>query len=591
MGPDSSGDEPRPDAPADAGAGEGPPAAPRPEEEARGEPDAAPPAEPGPAPGGEEAVAPPRPAPRRRLFAASGTLRRDAALSLLVLAVLAYTRMFFGVSVPNERSRIYLAVALVDHGTVSIDEPVRRWGPIYDWATREGRYYTDKAPGSSLLGAAAYGAARLVTSADAWTIDGLLRLMRLAVMLPVGLLGFLVLRRLLRRLGVGEPAVDAVSLAWILGSSAFHLSTAYLGHQIVAVALLAAVTLLLDAEALPAGAGRAAVALRLLGAGAAAGVAGITEYQSAIPCALVGLCAVAGPLRRRPLRLALFCAGAHPFAAALLAYNAAAFGGPFQLSYHFLVDKKLQELHGKGIGGVTVPQAAYAWGALFSLHRGIFSTSPLYLLVLPGLPLLWRRSRRLTLLVGLSFAYYLAFVSSTEIWYAGWGFGPRLLVPVMGLALLPIALVAERGAASLGVRALVLGFALFGVLYHQAVHVVFPEMPERMENPLFDLVLPAFRGDVLSPSLVSALTGAYGRATALPLAVVSLALGAYLAARLVRGLSLDAKLTVGLAALGVCLPLVTAIAAVGPSTSAEAQGNFVKWMKAMAAEERRQAGR
>src|SRR5688572_22053133 len=146
--------------------------------------------------------------------------------------------MFQAISVPNERSRIYLAVALVDHGSFQINQPIKRFGWILDVAEFDGKVYSDKAPGSSLLAALAYGGLRIVYDAEAFDIGELIQLMRRGVMLPLGIVGFFALRRLLRRLGIMPGISDVVSLGWILGTAAFHYSTAFYGHQIVGVAFV-----------------------------------------------------------------------------------------------------------------------------------------------------------------------------------------------------------------------------------------------------------------------------------------------------------------------------------------------------------------
>ena len=57
-------------------------------------------------------------------------------------------------------------------------------------------------------------------------------------MVPFGVLGFLVLRWLLRRLAVSEPCLDLVSLAYALGSPALHYATAFYGHVLVGTLVL-----------------------------------------------------------------------------------------------------------------------------------------------------------------------------------------------------------------------------------------------------------------------------------------------------------------------------------------------------------------
>src|SRR5688572_7278335 len=102
----------------------------------------------------------PHPCLRLKLARDNGTTRtpmrnrseylREAGLAALVLFVSSYAWMFSRVSVPNERTRAYLTMAIVDHGSFAVDEPLRRFGSVYDLAQFGGHYFTDKAPGASL---------------------------------------------------------------------------------------------------------------------------------------------------------------------------------------------------------------------------------------------------------------------------------------------------------------------------------------------------------------------------------------------------------------------------------------------------------
>lgn len=480
-----------------------------------------------------------------------GGWRWELLLGLLVLVLLGYSWMYADITVPNERSRAYLVVSVVDHGSLSIDKAVERYGPVNDWARRDGRYYTDKAPGSSLLGVAPYWVARRFTKAEDWKIAEVINLMRTWVMLPLALVGFFWMRRLLRLLEQAPAVVDVVSLAWALGTSAFHYGTAFYGHQIVAVCLLGALELVVRAErslvgprsppaaetaaeelAAASGAARRrpcpwkAYRLPLFAAGLLAGLAGLTEYQAGIPAALLALYVVCGPLRRRPTATAMLVLGALPFIVLLFGYNTLAFGGPLKLSYQFLVDPGLRELHAQGLGGVGAPKWAYLWGGLFSLHRGFFTTSPILLLALPGLVLMWRQGhRRLALLFGAALLYFFAFIAGTKIWHGNWSFGSRLLVPVMAWAMVPAAFCAAALRRWLTTDAIVRGLALAGVAYHQAVHAVFPELPDNATNPVVDAVLPALRGPHVSPNLATRLFGWHGRLSLLPLLLLGLLAG------------------------------------------------------------------
>ena len=109
---------------------------------------------------------------------------RELGLVLLVLFVTSYAWMFSRVSVPNERTRVYLTMALVDHGTLAIDAPLRRFGSVYDLAQFRGRYFTDKAPGTSFLAVPIYAFVRLWSEPNDWDIVELCNLFRTWLILP-----------------------------------------------------------------------------------------------------------------------------------------------------------------------------------------------------------------------------------------------------------------------------------------------------------------------------------------------------------------------------------------------------------------------
>lgn len=510
---------------------------------------------------------------------------KQLLLGLIATLLLGYSTMYSAVSVPNERSRLYLAVALVDHGTIAINEPAMRFGPILDTATFGDRLLSDKAPGSSFLGAALYGGVRLFSDADAWSVEELILLMRRGLMLPLGLLGFFALRALMRRTGVAEPIRDLISVGWLLGSSAFHYSTAYYGHQIVAVACIVALLFVIHAESVVQARPLRGALLAAL-AGAAAGLAGFTEYQAGVPAALLSLYVLFGPLGRRTVGALGFAVGALPFLIALGWYNTRAFGGPLQLSYHHLSNPALASIHGQGIGGITEPSFRAFRGAFFSLHRGLFVTSPMFVFAIPGVVVMWRRGRkRLALLLASTTLYFGLFIVSSNMWVAGWGFGPRLLVPAMGW----MALLTAFGAQALHRHwlgdALLRGAVVTAVLYHQLVHAFFPEPPNTAENPILDVVVELARARLVAPNLVQAhLPGLW---SLLPLAAVVAGISAWLLFRRMRIRRLVARLTLPLASLALVGLLLVYVRLAGPAWNAKERKDFTSYVRGLSYAETR----
>lgn len=94
--------------------------------------------------------------------------RARTALSVALLAVL-YLWVFpyhAQVNNPNENVRVYMTVAIVDDHTFAIDRVERDWGYVNDKATRNGKLYSSKAPGTSYLGVPAYWLLTRLTGRD-----------------------------------------------------------------------------------------------------------------------------------------------------------------------------------------------------------------------------------------------------------------------------------------------------------------------------------------------------------------------------------------------------------------------------------------
>lgn len=521
----------------------------------------------------------------------SSSSPREWALCAVVLLLLSYSWMFSEVSVPNERTRVYLTVALVDHGTLAVDAPLRRFGRVNDLAKFEGRYFTDKAPGSSLMAAPIYAAARLFTEPQDWTIVDLCNLFRSWLMVPLGLLGFVLMRSLLRRLAISEPTVDVASLAFSVASPMLHYSTVFYGHVIVAVLILGALRLQLAAGLFGDDAGTASKKrfAALLGAGACAGLAGLVEYQATVVGALLALPLFSAPRGARVQSIIAYGLGALPFAAVLLTYNALAFGGPFELSYHHLVREAMQELHGVGLAGATRPTWDAVEGMLFSQHRGMLVTTPFLALGLFALPFCARRMRpQLWIPVALCTIYFLGIVASSNVWFGGWSFGLRLLIPILGCLTLLAAYAfdffdSRWPAATVPLRAM----AIYGFVYQLSLQVSFPELPPKLLHPWADAVGPMLRAGIVAPNLACKLFP-LGPANLIPLAIPALAVVLVFA---LRGLGRGRRPLLGAAAIGLAGLALTLLALSPPSAKPRERTKWAQWVKTRAETETRCSGR
>jgi hypothetical protein len=211
----------------------------------------------------------------------------------------------------------------------------------------------------------------------------------------------------------------------------------------------------------------------------------------------------------------------------------------------------------------------------------LLPTSPIFLLTVPGIVVMWKQGNRLlTALVSVMILYNLLFVFSAQVWHGSWSFGLRLFISAMTLAAIPAAYATDRFSGHVILGGLARGLVLAGVLYNQIVHMVFSELPETVTNPVIDVVVPAVKEGVLSPNLVGWLTGR----SDLWNASLSLTLAAIAALVIVgRGLSIHRRLLQKslsvFTTLGVVVPLLLAILLSGPGMSRSGSEKFIRWLK------------
>ena len=178
------------------------------------------------------------------------------------------------------------------------------------------------------------------------------------------------------------------------------------------------------------------------------------------PRVILGLWGPRGADGRHAIRrLAALGIGMLPFALGLLAHNARRFGDPFRFGY-------------PGEGFTTPPWEGIA-GLLLSPGKSVFLYAPPLILA----ALLWPRFRRAQPALGAFLAaawiLALAFYGSWWAWGGGWCWGPRFLVPLIPLSLLPLGMLpAPRGwrLAAILLVALGVGVQVIGVRVDTTPH-------------------------------------------------------------------------------------------------------------------------
>ena len=461
--------------------------------------------------------------------------RSPPALTLAALVLTAYAWLFPWIPAlrsPNELSRLYQARAIVEDHALSVNEQIARHGPVGDLSVKDGRYYPNKAPGVSFLGAAVFAAVRAVHRAGPVGEAAEVFWARLLVCMVPGALAAELLRRILRRRFDAELST-AGALVFALGTIFWPYSTLLMSHGPTAAALVAswwAIERGQDSSRLELRHGGAAGRARLRWwalAGFLAGWAVLLEYTSALALPPLLLYALAGGRSRPPPRVVV--AGFLAFLAPILVlalYHRAAFGGAFETGYGHLVNPAFATWHARGFLGIGTPSLRALAASFVDPARGLFAWSPLLALGVPGLVLLARRDRALGLLCAAQLALYALFTSSFTYEAWGWVVGPRHITSVCAF-LVPPALAAAEWLRSRGLGFVAAGLALTGMASLALTMAVCPYLPEELTNPLWQLVVPLARAGLHSRDALALALGARSSWTLIPWIVVVVAAAAW----------------------------------------------------------------
>src|SRR5262249_33643984 len=153
----------------------------------------------------------------------------------------------------------------------------------------------------------------------------------------------------------------------------------------------------------------------------------------------------------RPDRLGIFALGAAFPSALLLGYNQLAFGSPFDMGYFHHVIPDFARVHNpRNPLGLNLPDWSKLGPLLWGSYRGLLFYAPLLLACIPGWIVLVRGRRWSPALVSMGAVAAVLLVNlSYPEWTGGWSTGPRLLVPMIPFAMIPVAgLMAGRSPAA-----------------------------------------------------------------------------------------------------------------------------------------------
>ena len=314
-------------------------------------------------------------------------------------------------------TRLGLTRSIIERGSLNIDP----WAHMTtDRAFRAGHWYSDKAPGVSFVAipplAVMLGVDRVLPNPDKktfWDRQSHMWLLRMITSgIPLLVAAWLV-GRVAERLRPGYGALVAITFA--VGTMAGPLGATTFEQD-------GAMALGFSSFYLVARSPRLAVA-----AGALSGAAVLFEYQAVLVALAV---AVYIGWRYGVRRLLEFGLGGAPAAVVLGAYDWAAFGSPFHLSYKYVANEYTERQH-HGFFGIGTPTLHGVW-YLFLDGKGLLLVSPVLVAAAAGLVALWRRGVRAeaALYIAITLIFLFADMGYFEP-YGGTSPGPRFFAPAL----------------------------------------------------------------------------------------------------------------------------------------------------------------
>jgi hypothetical protein len=452
----------------------------------------------------------------------------------------------------NQNSRFALVRAILERHTLQIDAYQLHTGDRAFW---HGHYYSDKAPGASLLAIPPVEAARGLARAagvDPGSFPGIAWTSYVATVFTNGLFtvfAALAVMWLALRWGCSPAAAVFAATAYGLATPAWCYATLFMGHGLTAGCLMTgyAAAIALEDET-PHRQRRSAY---LVGLGT--GWAVVSEFPALVPAVFIVVLALLTLRDRWPDRIvAVFgrlVIGGAVAAAVLLLYNATAFGSPFHLGY---ASEEGFEHMRQGVFGITYPTWWRLREILFGSYRGLLPIAPLVAAMPLGLVVLARspQRRRAAIVAAAIGVFYVLLNASYFYWEGGWAYGPRQMMAGLPFLALGLAPLWDRWRRP-GRAVLVAGWIWGAAITLIAVSTT-PQPPSNVKAPVRELLWPAFRDGDLSLNHqtfvhrnaqadrlrggtiphaawnLGEIAGLHGRASLLPLAAIWIAAAALL---------------------------------------------------------------
>ncbi len=445
---------------------------------------------------------------------------RPAAVALLLALGFAafYAGVSRGVFVFGDDILMYqVTEAIVERGEVSVTSPARRGDVARSAPGRNGGSYSKYGIGQSLVAIPFYASASWFESFELpETSDRFGNLRHGHQVFATGLTnaataGAAVALTFLLALEVGFSPLVALAVALCLGIGTLlpHYASTFLSEPLSALCLAVAVLGLLKAAAWIPAKGSRSGHLWLAISGFAAGLAVATKVAHVvIVLPILVWASVLGWSRNRLRGLAGSTLG---WSSCLLLWL-----GVVAIYNRFRFGSMLETGYGSEAGDFSAELAVGLGGLLVSPEKGILWYCPMLLLAVAGGMAFWRRNRVCALVILAASLVWLLLISRFHQWYGGGCWGPRFLVPLLPLWILPVGEILARWRRGSGWKAVVVLVVAFSFItsmtpllvpFDQVGDPREPATAESMASGWRVRETPLARSLALLPEAISVTTG------------------------------------------------------------------------------------
>ncbi|MCX5886696.1 MAG: hypothetical protein NT096_12440 [Proteobacteria bacterium] len=415
----------------------------------------------------------------------TGQTRRNCYLILFVLFFISYAYFFQGGGW-NQNVRICLVRAMIHHRSFKIDyykEDAKEMESVNtgDWSFYRGHYYINKTPGLSFMAVPPFAITeyflKYLFPHDEERQVHLSAYMStlFTTTLFSALLCLLIFHMFHHFFQMGIINSFLLTLFFGFGTLAFSYSTTFYCHQPAAFCSLLSFALAMHIRHGDSQRKKAVAAFA--GFSAASGV--LIEPSTIYILAAIAMYLMSFKEGRRCITF--FILGCVPPGIVQGFYSFMCFGNPLASSYNYSNDVVMWKVQGRLFG---IPDRMRFYYLLFSPYRGLFFSSPVLLMAIPGIYFFFKdkRWRSEAILCAAISVFFILYIASFHAWHGGSAAGPRYLLPAYPYFFLLAGFSLMRFPKVFKV------IGVISILINLSITLVGNEIPRDIVNPLRDVI-------------------------------------------------------------------------------------------------------